>query len=313
MTPARLAVASLLLAAAPAAAQGVSNEAFDISLPLRVGAYERAALEVVQGAYLTRYRTEDGRYVDAFFYPYAVTAACGAACDSVAVDTEADGFPAGIPVLLAQGYYERLALAHDERVARPAGAREWRGRHLVLRGAREGGEVTSQFYLLSEGTYLMKLRATYAPDTAVDAEVDAFAGGLVRAIGELNAGCPADEYAGPGYVITADVPQPPAEVAERVAAYLTGNGFTVVPISQPNTVITAARWTPAAEMDSTADGRNPGTRVAVVATAKGEGSGVEIGVKVVCRMPDADDAAHTRMELVGATLIQMFVTGKQDP
>jgi hypothetical protein len=48
-------------------------------------------------------------------------------------------------------------------------------------------------------------------------------------------------------------------------------------------------------MDSTRDRRNPGTRVAVVTHPRDGGSRVEIGARVLCRIPGAGEDAHRAM------------------
>jgi hypothetical protein len=250
MPRAPLALALLLLAASAAEAQRFSIETFDVSLPLRVGGFRRGGLEIAEDAYLARYRDAAGREVDAYFHAYRVEDECGAGCDSVAVDAGADAFLSSIPALVERRAFDRLAVVLDERVARPAGG--WRGRHLALRGTRGGADVTSRLYVLSEGTYLMRLRATYAPDAAADAEIDAFAGEIVRAIRELNAGCPAGAYDGDGVVVGEDVTGEPTAVAERAAAFLTEAGYTVLPRSSPTPSSPRRdgrrrpRWTPRA-------------------------------------------------------------------
>lgn len=308
-----LAVAAALLAGAPAAAQQPSFTDFDVSLPARVGAYERIGLTREQDSYAARYQAADGRYVDAIFYPFAVEAQCGAACDSLAVHGEADAFAGLIPELIARGYYQRLAVAADARIRREGGAMRWSGRHLVLRGAREGADVTSQLYLMSQGVHLLKLRATYAPDTAEDARVEAFSADLVREMGRLNAGCADREWSGDAYALSGEADGPPEAVAERVAAFLTRLGFTVLPVGDPRVVLTAPVWGRASDGETAGDGFDPGMRVAVMVTEANGRATVQIGATPVCVVPGVDEARHTAGALVLAAQLQSVLAGGETP
>ena len=98
----------------------------------------------------------DDDWIDVYVYPPHVQGDCRRACDSVAANTEADDFAGVIPELVSRGYYDSLRVASDERVDLPSGGQVLHGRHLALRGGREGQPATSQVYLVPAGSVLVR-------------------------------------------------------------------------------------------------------------------------------------------------------------
>jgi len=174
---AAFAVTALLRAAPDAAAQRPDSVSFSFSPPVTAGGLALVGQEMLEGgggAHLRYQKSGDSDWIDVYVYPALADSGCTAGCDSVAVHRQSDDFAGLIPELLQRGYYDSLRVAQDQRVGVAAAGRTFRGRHLVLKGGREGRRITSQFYLVGAGPVLVKFRLTHAPGAPVEALLDRF-------------------------------------------------------------------------------------------------------------------------------------------
>jgi hypothetical protein len=278
-------------AALPAPAAHAQSGGTPLTVPERVGDYRRTDLRETSPGHTARFESKPGRYLDVYFYGFPRGAACGSACDSVAVHAEADAVQQMAPMLVERGMYERLEITADSAYAVAAGPGSWRGRHVTMRGARGGADVVSQFYLVSAGDFLVKLRATYRPDPAVDAEIAGFLAELAPMLAEDAPPCPAGPYGGQVVGAGVDDEAKPADVAARVRAALSGLGYELRPGSDDAEIVTRTRWERPAGWDRT-DAPHPGHRVRVEIEARGEGSRVTFTGSAVCATaPDAQPSA----------------------
>jgi hypothetical protein len=161
----------------------VSRERETVQAPEAVGKFRMVGRQDYPDPRLgttVRYARDDGRYVDIYVYPgVRVDSACDAAC---AVDSEADGFVAGIPELVRAGRYEQMETAGDERLQPGTGARWAYGRHLRFKVRLEGEARDSHYYLYSFPGFFLKVRATFPPSADTLRDVTAFVDELLRTL-----------------------------------------------------------------------------------------------------------------------------------
>jgi len=171
-----LVLASALCVVRPTLAQQPDSLAFSFRPPTAAGGMALIGQEMLEeggGAHLRYQKSGDADWIDVYVYPVA-DSGCTAGCDSIAVRRQSDDFTGLIPVLLQRGYYDSLRVADDHRVSVAAAGRTFLGRHLVLKGGREGQRITSHFVLVGAGPVLVKFRLTNAPGAPVEGSLDRF-------------------------------------------------------------------------------------------------------------------------------------------
>ncbi|HKP77364.1 MAG TPA: hypothetical protein VJT67_17675 [Longimicrobiaceae bacterium] len=176
--PSLLALAAALgLGLAPAAvAQQPDTATFSFRPPAAAAGLALLGQEMLEeggGAHLRYQKEGDANWIDVYVYP-AGDSGCTQACDSVAVRRQSDDFAGLIPELLRRGYYDSLRVADDHPVAVTAAGRTFLGRHLVLKGGREGRRITSHFFLVGAGPVLVKFRLTNAPGAPIEGSLERF-------------------------------------------------------------------------------------------------------------------------------------------
>jgi hypothetical protein len=211
-----------------------------------------------------------------------------------------------IPELLRRGYYDSLRVVSDQRMSLGAAARPLYTRHLVLRGAREGTVVTSQFYLAAAGEVLVKFRATYPPDPSLDGTLEAFARDFMEAaLGTVRA-CPGGEPMNEGYALRIPLASPPVAVRPRVKAALERLGYALEPGTGPDDFETLpVREWPAREAWSRVSSYpHPGVQVRVQLRAEGSGTEMSVSARTLCGMRDNRDV-ETAVTLIAAGEVAM--------
>lgn len=222
-----------LALAIPAAAQGADTTSRGVTFqpPGTVAGFRMMGHEMLDepgaGAHLRYERPGNPAWIDVYVYPVHADPGCTRGCDSLAVQRESDEFAGLIPELLRRGYYDSLRVDRDQAVSLGAPGAARYGRHLVLRGGREGQAVTSHFYLVSGGEVLVKVRATYPPDASLDGAVDEFARGFVDgALRSVNA-CAGGPAPSEGLSLTARVTASFEAARAQVRPALERLGYTV--------------------------------------------------------------------------------------
>lgn len=194
----RLVLAAGLLAActgrADAQAPGASTPPESrFPPPESVGGFVLQSVKQLEGSAgeMLRYTGPGGLRADVYVYAVATPEPCLRSCDSIAVEDESNAFAEMIPALLGRGYYESLSVERDDTLRLRAASGPIHGRHLWLAGTQNGQAVRSHFYLYGLGDFLVKVRATHAPDPALDAQVRSFATELATRAGEHRQEAPA--------------------------------------------------------------------------------------------------------------------------
>ena len=294
----------LALALAPwvagaARAQGADTSSHPISFqpPTAVAGFRMTGHEVLQepgaGAHLRYQRPGAAEWIDVYVYPVPGDSTCTAGCDSLAVRREADQFAGMIPELLRRGYYDSLRVADDHRVSLPTGGRTLAGRHLLLKGGREGRRITSHFYLVAAGEVLVKLRATYPPDAPMDAALDEFAKGFVDAALRTVNACAGGQPEGNGVSMRVQLDSPLTAVRPRVQAVLERLGYTVEAGRDTWATQTVREW-PARELWGLMRAfAHPGVQVMVQAHTEAGKTELVVSARTVCRIPDHRDFENT--------------------
>jgi hypothetical protein len=301
------ALALALALAAPAAAQGADTDGSRITFqpPAAVGEFRMTGHEVLEqpgaGAHLRYERPGQPAWIDVYVYPVAADSGCTAGCDSLAVRRESDEFAGMIPELLRRGYYDSLRVVSDQRLSLGAAARPLYARHLVLRGGREGTVVTSQFYLVAAGEVLVKFRATYPPDPALDGAVKTFARDFVEAAVGTVAACAGGPPQGEGISLTAELPLPLDSVRARVQPALERLGYTLHAGTPADTWVTQPlREWPARELwNMMKEVPSLGMQVRVEAHGDAAKSNLAISARATCGFP-RDRQMETTAALIAA-------------
>lgn len=246
-------------------------------------------------------------WIDVYVYPAIPSQPCDRACDSVAANEQADGFAMLIPELLRRGYYDSLRVEADRRVDLPSGGQTLHARHLRLRGGREGRVISSQFYLVPAGPVLVKVRATYAPDAAMDSVVDEFTRGFVRTALQRTQACTGGPPASNGIEMTVELAEPPAEVRPRVVAALRKLGYELEPgpaDADAWRTLPVHDWPARDRWDALRAQPHPGVAVWVEARPKGNGTELRVGAEPTCGVPQKREI-ETSTALVAAMEVMM--------
>jgi hypothetical protein len=298
--------------AAEAMAQGPDTAGTRISFqaPPAVGEFRLVGRELLEqagaGAHLRYERPGQPTWIDVYVY-VVPDSGCTAGCDSLAVRHESDDFAGMIPELVRRGYYDSLRVASDQQLSLGAGARPRYARHLVLRGGREGRAVASQFYLIAGGDVLVKVRATYPPDPALDGALEDFARGFVEAALGTVTTCAGGPPQGEGISMTAELPIPMDSVRARMKPALERLGYTVQADTSGDTWVTQPmRGWPARELWGMMKAVPPlGLQVRVEAKAAGRKTNLAISARATCGSPQ-----DRQMETTAALIAVMEVIGE---
>jgi hypothetical protein len=310
----RRTLASVLLltvAATPLAAQADSaGHRISFQPPMSVAGFRMTEHEVLDepgaGAHLRYERPGQPAWIDVYVYPVHADSGCARGCDSLAVQRESDDFAGLIPELLRRGYYDSLRVERDQPVS--MGPRY--GRHLVLRGGREGQQVISHFYLVSGGQVLVKVRATYPPDASLDAAVDEFARGFVEGALRTVDACTAGDANRHGLSMSVSVATPLDSVRTRVRPALERLGYTVeeegdIWVTQP------VRAWPASELwGMLRDKPHPGLQVMVQVSTEGGKTKLEVSARTLCVVPGQADLANSVPLIAAMEVMAQFPEAK---
>ncbi|MBV9774127.1 MAG: hypothetical protein JO040_09275 [Gemmatimonadetes bacterium] len=282
---------ALLLHPVVVAAQDSRAVSTHLTLPSRVGDFRLVSSRQMEGGGggQLHYRSAAGMEVDAFVSPVPVIPDCLHACDSVAVDVEADSFPALIPAMVRRGEFDSLTVERDAAIVMgsPTGALI-HGRHLWLTGAAGGKPVRSHLLLYGTGSYLIRVRSTFAPSAKRDSLTTAFGQDFVVAASQPSSGartCPngaADQQA---MRVSVDSRSPIAELRARVEPALAGLGLTPDPkASRPDSTMTlpVAGWPSGIDYGPWAREAGPGFVVGVLLQERAGGTRVTVSAQAIC-------------------------------
>ncbi|HEV2146062.1 MAG TPA: hypothetical protein VGR37_01455 [Longimicrobiaceae bacterium] len=258
--------------------------------PERVGTFRLASIKQLEGGAggHLRYRSAEGVELDALLQPLPDDPECDRACDSVAVDREADAFPERIPALVEQGVFDSLAVERDDTLRVEHAGAVAHGRHLRLAGPVKGRPTRLHVLLYGIGSYMVRVGAAHPPSTKSDSLVAEFAREFVRSTmqpaGEAAACAsgPADPDA---TRITATSMLPLVGVRGRVAAVLAGLGFTLDPAArEPDTWRSAPAEGWPAGIDYTPWSREagPGFVVEVRLAERDGGTAITVAAQALC-------------------------------
>ena len=176
----------------PVAAQRQSGEPIRLRIPESVGAfaplqrkdYDDPALGIV-----VRYgRAADSLMADVYFYPGPdLSEKCDLECATKVIEGEIRVFVEAFPELVRRRYVDTIYVARHDTLTPPEGV-QWRlGRHLSLVERRDGKPMQSDFYVYYLQGTRVKVRATYAPDSATATAIREFAAGVVPAVTSATA------------------------------------------------------------------------------------------------------------------------------
>lgn len=286
----RAALLALLLVPGISAAQGSRTLSTRLTAPARVGDFRLVSSRQMEGGAggQLHYRTPTGLEVDAFVVPLPETPGCFHACDSVAVDTEADGFGLQIPDLVQRGEFDSVAVERDTSLVIDSPAGAVYGRHLWLGGRSGGKPVRSHLMLYGIGSYLIRVRAVFAPSRKSDSLVVLFGRDFVRAARQPVAGaraCPDGTADQQGMRLGVDSRSPLAEVRRRVEPTLAALGFTVDPkASRADSTWTAPveGWPAGIDYGPWARERSPGFVVGVLLAERPGGTRITVSAQAIC-------------------------------
>ena len=132
---------------------------------------------------MLRYRHPDGIDADVFLYPGPDFASnCALECARKVLGAEVEQFVAAFPELVRRHYMDTIAVVRDDTLAPPLGAAWLLGRRLGLTERRNGQPLSSEFVLFYLPGARVKVRATYAPDSAHGRAILGFANAFVPAL-----------------------------------------------------------------------------------------------------------------------------------
>jgi hypothetical protein len=189
---------------------------------------------------------------------------------------EGDDFVGAFPELVRRKYADTIAVASDRPLS-PDSAAPWRlGRHLRLFERQAGRPRWSDFYLYYLPGFRLKVRATYAPDSALAAAVAQFASDAMPAI----TGRTRDGGKEPRSIeVSATLPGPAVAAYARVLRLLADRGFAVEDSSlSAGRIVTAPRyaWPAGSEKEPWHGAESPGVRLAISLVAKGDSTKVSV-------------------------------------
>lgn len=278
-------LALLLLPRVSAAQEDSPALSTRLTAPARVGDFRLVSSRQLEGGAggQLHYRIPAGMEVDAFVAPLPVIPSCRRACDSVAVDAEADSFA-------VLGEIDSLRVERDTAFTLDLpGGPPVHGRHLRLLGSVGGKPVRSHLLLYGTGSYLVRVRATFAPSAKRDSLTELFGREFIRAAtrpaGGASActGGTADQEA---MRLTADSRSGIAEVRRKAEALLAGLGFTLDPkASRADSLWTVPLqgWPAGIDYGAWARERSPGFVVGVLLAERPGGTRITVSAQAVCQ------------------------------
>ena len=136
--------------------------------------------EAADGILLRYQRDSDSLWADVYLYPGPDLASdCDFACAQSLLEREATQFVTDIQEFAQRGFGDTMAL-RNERALTPSAEDAWlMGRYLHFFLRIEGEVTWSDQYLYYLPKIRVKVRATYAPDSTLRREIEAFAAAVV--------------------------------------------------------------------------------------------------------------------------------------
>ena len=186
-----LLVASTLASAPRANAQAADSGGVTLQMPDSIGLFvmtERRTLSDPMDGMFIRFRRSDGLGADLFLYPGPdFSDDCDLSCASELLKREGDQFIGAFPELVRRKYLDTIGTVRDSALVPPARA-TWRiGRHVWFETRVGGSPRWSDMYLYYQPRLRIKVRATYAADSAQHSEIAEFARAAMDAVANGSA------------------------------------------------------------------------------------------------------------------------------
>ena len=299
-----LLVASTLASAPRANAQAADSGGVTLQMPDSIGLFvmtERRTLPDPMDGMFIRFRRSDGLGADLFLYPGPdFSDDCDLSCARELLKREGDQFIGAFPELVRRKYLDTIGTVRDSALVPPARA-TWRiGRHVWFETRVGGSPRWSDMYLYYQPRLRIKVRATYAADSAQHSEIAEFA----RAAMDAVANGSAMARAGPLHRLRSMSSRflgAPRELVGSVVGVLLKMGYVIEDSSQtPLLIVTAPRfaWPEGSEAEPWHGAVSPGVRLVVALRAEGDSTHIEATARSPLRPGWTDPPSAEKLQLI---------------
>lgn len=278
------AIVPLLALAASALRAQEARPPIKLSVPESIGVFalaDRHDYEDRSLGVLLRYQRADSLRVDVFVYPGPDLASdCPLTCATKFLDDEVQSFSDAFPLMLQRKYVDSIAITWREPLT--AGASDaWRiGRHLRVHQLRDGQRQLGDYYLFYLPGVRVKLRASYAVDSALSVAVADFSRRVVPALTAPDAPATAKADSTERHIgISVTLPGAQPQLFAQLVQLLTKNGYTIADSStSAGHILTAPRyaWPAGTEKESWHGRESPGVVLLIDARPKGDSTAISI-------------------------------------
>lgn len=238
-----------------------------------------------------RYRDSAGLTLDVYRYPIpAQVGPCAGDCLVRAAEAEVEAFRAAAPEFVRRHLWDSLVVVQDGGAAVPTGSWLAPGRHLTLRLVRQGRSYESHVAVFAGQEIFVKLRMTFAPDSARRRSALQFLAALPEAA-PPEYRCPAGPLDVPGVMISSRGPRRLDHAPQRVQAALEHLGYTVAYRGEGDAGTSYWRTAPRffrpgrPGAQALASGPSPGVVVFVVLRTAGDSSAYQVFAHALCTVP----------------------------